>query len=40
MVRKSNKVEQNCYEVVSNLGVRVGHLKTARTNILVRDTED
>ena len=26
--------------MVSNLGVEVGHLKTARTNTLVRDTAD
>ena len=31
---KSNKVEQNSYEVVSHLGVGVGHINTARTNIL------
>ena len=27
-------IDSNCYEVVSNLGVEVGHLKTARTNTL------
>ena len=27
----------NSFEVVSYLGVEVGHLKTARTNTLVRD---
>ena len=30
----------NSFEVVSNLGVEVGHLKTARTDTLVRDTAD
>ena len=30
----------NSFEVVPNLGVEVGHLKTARTDTLVRDTAD
>ena len=37
---KTQNGDLNCYEVVSNLGVEVGHLKTARTNTLVRDTAD
>ena len=37
---KKQNGDSNCYEVVSNLGVEVGHLKTARTNTLVRDTAD
>ena len=37
---KSKNGDSNCYEVVCNLGVEVGHLKTARTNTLVRDTAD
>ena len=40
MVEKRHNGDSNCYEVVSNLGVEVGHLKTARTNTLVRDTAD
>ena len=30
----------NSFDMVCNLGVEVGHLKTARTNTLVRDTAD
>ena len=30
----------NSFKVVSNLGVEVGHLKTARRDALVRDTAD
>ena len=30
----------NSFKVVLNLGVEIGHLKTARTNTLVRDTAD
>ena len=30
----------NSFEVVSNLGVEVGHLKPARTNTVVRDAAD
>ena len=30
----------NSFEVVPNLGVEVGHLKTARIDTLVRDTAD
>ena len=40
MVEKWHNGDSNCYEVVSNLGVEVCHLKTARTNTLGRDTAD
>ena len=40
IVEKRKNGDSNCCEVVSNLGVEVGHLKTARTNTLVRDTAD
>ena len=39
MVKKC-KNDLNSFEVVSNLGVEVGNLKTARTETLVRDTVD
>ena len=39
MVEKRIKNGLNSSEVVSNLGVEVGHSKTARIDTLVRDTE-
>ena len=43
---KSPKIVKNCkndvnsFDVVSNLGVEVDHLKTARINTLAQDTAD